>query len=87
VVSVTLSCPHCQSSHLVRNGRTPDSRQRHLCRDCGRRSREAPRTNAYSAEQRETMRRAYHERASLRGVRRIFGVSRTTLSGWLQKKP
>ena len=33
------------------------------------------------------MLRAYHERASLRGVRRIFGVSRTTLSGWLKKKP
>ena len=33
------------------------------------------------------MLRAYEERASLRGVRRIFGISRTTLSGWLKKKP
>ncbi len=87
MISVTLACPHCQSSHLIRNGRAPDGRQRHLCRNCGRRSREALRSHAYSDEQRDTILRACHERASVRGVRRIFGVSRTTVSNWLKKKP
>jgi transposase-like protein len=72
---------------MVRNGRAPDGRQRYACRDCGRRSREAPRSQAYSADERETILRAYQERASLRGLRRVFGVSRTTVSGWLKKKP
>jgi transposase-like protein len=72
---------------MVRNGRAPDGRQRYVCRDCGRRSREAPRSQAYSADQRETILRAYQERASLRGLRRVFGVSRTTVSGWLKKSP
>jgi transposase-like protein len=72
---------------MVRNGRAPDGRQRYVCRDCGRRSRETPRSPAYSADERETILRAYQERASLRGLRRVFGVSRTTVSGWLKKKP
>ncbi len=29
--------------------------------------------------------RAYDERASLRGVSRIFGVSRHTITSWLKK--
>ena len=28
---------------------------------------------------------AYHERLSLRGLTRIFGVSRNTVSAWLKK--
>jgi transposase-like protein len=87
VVSLPVTCSHCHSPEIVRNGCAPDGRQRYLCRACGRRFREAPRSNAYPDEQRETMLRAYEERASLRGVRRIFGISRTTLSGWLKKKP
>jgi len=71
---------------MVRNGRAPDGRQRYGCRDGGRRSREAPRSQAYSAAERETILRAYQERASLRGLRRVFGVSPTTVSGWLKKK-
>ncbi|MBK7543021.1 MAG: hypothetical protein IPP10_15280 [Candidatus Competibacteraceae bacterium] len=31
--------------------------------------------------------RAYQERASLRGLTRIFGVSRNTVAKWLKKKP
>jgi len=28
---------------------------------------------------------AYHERTSIRGLRRIFGVSRNTVAAWLKK--
>lgn len=30
---------------------------------------------------------AYYERPSMRGIERIFGVSRHTVAVWLQKKP
>ncbi len=82
-----VPCPSCQSLHLVRNGRMPDGRQRYLCRDCGRRSNEAPRTNAYTEEERATILRAYQERASLRGLTRTFGVARNTVSAWVKKRP
>jgi len=86
MVTITLRCHHCQSERLVRNGLAPDGRQRYLCRDCGQRSREQPRTNAYSEQEREQILRAYDERSSLRGLSRTFGVSRNTVTGWLKKR-
>lgn len=71
---------------MVRNGATRDGRQRFRCRDCGRRSTAEARPNGYTAEQREMILRAYQERSSLRGLTRTFGVSRTTVLSWLQKK-
>jgi transposase-like protein len=81
-----LRCQHCQSQRLVRNSFAPDGRQRYLCRDCSQRSREQPRTTAYSDEEREQILRAYDERRSLRGLSRTFGVSRNTVTAWLKKR-
>jgi transposase-like protein len=86
MVTITLRCHHCQSERLVRNGLAPDGRQRYLCRDCGQRSRENPRTNAYSEQEREQILRAYDERSSLRGLSRTFGVARNTVTAWIKKR-
>ncbi len=86
MVTITLRCQHCQSERLVRNGLAPDGRQRYLCRECGQRSREQPRTNAYTEEEREQILRAYSERSSLRGLSRTFGVSRNTVTAWIKKR-
>ncbi len=86
MVTVTLHCQHCQSTNLVRNGLAADSRQRDLCRACGQRSREQPRTSAYTEQEREQILRAYDERSSLRGLSRTFGVSRNTVTAWIKKK-
>src|SRR5919109_4931 len=34
MVTVTLTCRHCGSDHLVRNGRASNGKQRYICRDC-----------------------------------------------------
>ena len=86
MVTITLRCQHCQSERLVRNGLAPDGRQRYLCRDCGQRSREQPRSNAYTEQEREQILRAYDERSSLRGLSRTFGVSRNTVTSWIKKR-
>ncbi len=86
MVTITLQCQYCHHANIVRNGLAPDGRQRYLCRDCGRRSREQPRSNAYSDEEREAILHAYDERSSLRGLTRTFGVARNTVTGWIKKK-
>ena len=86
MVTLLVSCSHCQSTELVRNGTTADGRQRYRCRDCGRRSTADARPNGYTGEERELILRAYQERSSLRGLTRTFGVSRNTVTGWLKKK-
>ena len=85
MITVTLKCCHCGSENLVRNGRTRNDKQRYLCHDCGRTSRDNPSSSAYPADRREEILRAYQERSSLRGLSRTFGVSRNTVSSWLKK--
>ena len=85
MIDVTLTCYHCNSDNLVRNGLTRNGKQRYKCYDCKRTSRDLPQPNSYSVDEQERILRAYEERSSLRGLERVFGVSRKTVTGWLKK--
>ena len=85
MVTITLNCPHCQSDALVRNGHAPNGKQLYRCRSCGRQSRENPTRHAYPQARREEILHAYQERSSLRGLTRMFGVSRIIVSTWIKK--
>ena len=82
---VAVLCRHCGSDRLVKNGHTRTGKQLYKCHGCGRQSRERPGSNAYSPERKAEILRAYEERSSLRGLTRTFGVSRTTVIGWLKE--
>lgn len=69
----------------MRNGRTAKGKQKYLCRDCGRQSRDDPRSNAYTDKRRQEILSTYQEGSSLRAVSRIFGVSRNTISFWIKQ--
>ncbi len=86
MVTIQLTCRHCSSENIVRNGLTTNGKQRFLCKDCGKRSRENSQPNGYTEEKRQEILRAYHERSSLRGLTRTFGVSRNTVTEWLKKR-
>ena len=83
---VKLKCYHCGGDQLARNGLTQNGKQRYLCSDCGRRSRDNPQATGYTPEERERILRAYTERSSLRGLSRTFGVARNTVTSWLKKR-
>ncbi|MBI3459964.1 IS1 family transposase [Candidatus Acetothermia bacterium] len=53
MVTITLQCRHCQSQNMVRNGFSPNGKQKFRCKDCRRQSRENPTSNAYPPERRE----------------------------------
>jgi transposase-like protein len=78
MVTVIVHCPHCRSEDIVRNGRSPNGKQKYRCKACKRQSREHPRPQAYPEERRE-------ERSSLRGLERTFGVSRVSVIAWIKK--
>jgi len=86
MVTIILKCSHCGSQHLVRDGFTPNAKQRYWCHHCNRSSRDDPQPRGYSEAAKEQILAAYEERSSLRGLERVFGVSRKTVSGWLKKK-
>jgi transposase-like protein len=85
MVTNQITRRHCGSIEITRHGLTNNGKQRFLCHDCGRYSRENPQPNGYTEQARETILRAYQERSSLRGLSRTFGVSRNTVTSWLKK--
>ena len=87
MVTQVVRCSHCAGEDVVRDGKTAAGKQRYKCKACGRVSRENPQREKYSQEQKEQIIRAYMERPSMRGIQRVFGVSRPTLISWLKKRP
>jgi transposase-like protein len=85
VVSIILTCVHCGSDQVVRNGHAANRKQRYKCHACGRQSRQSPAPNGYSEQRRSEILSAYHQRSSLRGLERTLGVSRNTVTAWLKK--
>ena len=85
MVTETLTCYHCSSENIVKNGVAPNGKQKYRCKDCKQQSREDPSVNGYTEPRKEEILRAYEERSSLRGLERTFGVARNTVSRWLKK--
>ncbi|MDD5275352.1 MAG: hypothetical protein PHR16_04650 [Methylovulum sp.] len=86
MITETLTCTRCGSSKLTRNGKTKTSKQKFHCQACGCYGTLAP-DYGYSEGRKAEILRAYHERSSLRGLERTFGVARQTVAAWLKKSP
>jgi len=77
-------CRGCGSSNLVKNGKNRYGNQQYLCKDCKKSGVLDPK-NSYTEEEKERVLAAYRERPSMRGISRVFGISRNTLASWLKK--
>ena len=83
-MTVTFECTKCSGLDITKNGRTAKGKQKFHCRSCGAYGTLEPEVK-YPPERQEEILRAYHERSSLRGLTRTFGVARQTVSKWLKK--
>ena len=85
VVETTVhTCRRCVSTNIVKNGRNACGNQQYKCKDCGMSAVLKPKV-AYTEEEKQKILKTYQERPSLRGLERIFGVSRQTVSSWIKK--
>jgi len=80
------SCTLCGSSKIVLNGKTATNKQQFHCKACGC-YRTFDTKQSYSPERRAEILKTYDERASLRGIKRVYGVALTTTLRWLKKRP
>ncbi len=80
-----LLCRHCHSQNVIKHGRDKRGIQRFRCHDCRRTFHKAEDDRSYTADFRAQVLAAYQERASMRGIARVFGISRLTLAEWLKK--
>ena len=83
-VTQTYRCRDCDSVNIVKNGRNACGNQQYRCKDRGACKVLIP-TRKYTESRKEEILGAYQERSSLRGVARVFGVSRQTVTNWLKK--
>ncbi len=80
-------CPDCQGENVIRFGRTTGGHPRYRCKNppCQRCFSDAPERGHTEAFKEQAL-AAYQERASLRGIARVFKISRNTLTQWLGEK-
>jgi transposase-like protein len=86
MVTVTkiFTCRVCRSNNLIKKGYEKNGNPRVKCKDCNS-VRVAELKPVYTEERKAEIIKAYQERASLRGVSRIYGVAKQTLSDWIKK--
>lgn len=80
----SYSCRVCNSANIVKAGKERNGNQKYKCKDC-KTSRVVTLKPIYSPERREEIMKAYHERVSIRGLRRTYGVSTQTVLNWIKK--
>ena len=80
---VTHSCPKCGSLNIVKNGHDYKGAQKYHCKTCHSYGTLQAQPG-YSQPVRAQVKRAMLERVSLRGIERIFNISRRTVGRWLE---
>jgi transposase-like protein len=78
-------CTKCESENIVKNGTTKAGRQKYHSQACNAYGTLNPSVE-YAPERKAEILHRYHERSSLRGIERTFGVARQTVAKWLKEK-
>ena len=81
---ITHECRECGSTDLVKNGRDYKGSQKYGCKTCGSYGT-LTLTEKHSEQTQQEVKHALLERVSLRGIARIFKVSRPTIMKWLER--
>ncbi len=81
---VTHHCPKCGSEKLVRNGHDYKGDQKYHCNSCGRYGTLRAQ-RGHDERLQKQVKRAVLERISLRGIERLFGISRRTVLTWIEQ--
>lgn len=82
---MNISCPHCQSSTVRKNGSIHSGKQKYECLFCNKQFVEDPQNKIIPDDTKERIRRSLLERVSLEGICRIFDVSMSWLLGFMEK--
>ena len=70
-----ITCPRCQSNHVVKNGRIHTGQQNFKCKGCSRQFVQNLTKKVIEQETRDLIDKLLLERLSLAGIARATGVS------------
>ena len=81
-----LECPKCDGKkNQIRDGKNRSGTQRCKCKECNITYTLAPKTKAYSEEERKRAIKIYYSGVSGRGVGKLMGMSKANVYNWLKK--
>lgn len=83
---VSLVCPSCGSTHIIKNGSTHNHKKKYKCKSCGRQFILNPTKKFVSPETKSLIDKLLLERISLRGIARVTGVSWSWLQNYVNLK-
>lgn len=81
---VTYACPKCGSENMVRNGHDYKGDQKYHCKSCDSYGT-LHAQRGYAECFRRQVKHAMLERIRLRGIERLFGISRRTVLAWIEQ--
>jgi transposase-like protein len=81
---IVYKCNKCGSENIVKNGINGKGKQKYHCKECKSYGVLNP-YRGHSEELKEQIMKAYFEKSSLRGLERIYKVSRITITKWIKK--
>ena len=79
-----MTCQHCESPTVVKNGSSRHGRQRWLCRACGRTSGERDHRRVEPQKKASALAH-YLEGVGLRATERLVGVSHNSVMNWVME--
>jgi insertion element IS1 protein InsB len=82
---MTTSCFYCDSTNIVKNGKTYYGEQRHLCKDCKRQFIQCRKYFKLTIAQKEQISALLLERISLEGILRFLKISAYHLYTYMDK--
>lgn len=81
-----LTCPRCQSTSFVKNGKIHNRRQNFKCKVCGRQFVLNPTKKVIGQDTRELIDKLLLEKIPLAGIARVTGVSLCWLQTYVNAK-
>lgn len=81
-----ITCPSCNSQHIVKNGRIHNGKQNHRCNDCHRQFVLDPQNKLISQATKAFIDKLLLEKISLAGIARVVEVSDLWLQQYVNAK-
>ena len=86
MISKIVECPHCNSTNLVKNGKSKSGQQKCLCRDCGAYFQLGYTCNACQQGTEEKVWEMSLNGSGVRDIGRALPISKDTVTRILKKK-
>ena len=80
------TCPACQSTHVVKNGKIHNGKQNFKCRECGRQFVQDPQNKIIDQATKTLIDKLLLEKIPLAGIARVAGVSEPWLQSYVNDK-